>query len=143
MCSSTLDATTKERRTALFQLDVKNRKSIYEQVIDSFKEEIVSGVLAPGEKMPSVRDLSKQLTINPNTVQKAYRELEREGYCYTVSGLGTFVAKPEQITRDDEKIGELKTELARLIQELRYQNVSPDEIRDAVDVVLTNRGEPK
>ncbi len=127
----------------MFQLDVKNRKSIYEQVIDSFKEEIVSGVLAPGEKMPSVRDLSKQLTINPNTVQKAYRELEREGYCYTVSGLGTFVAKPEQITRDDEKIGELKTELARLIQELRYQNVSPDEIRDAVDVVLTNRGEPK
>ncbi len=127
----------------MFQLDVKNRKSIYEQVIDSFKEEIVSGVLAPGEKMPSVRDLSKQLTINPNTVQKAYRELEREGYCYTVSGLGTFVAKLEQITRDDEKIGELKTELARLIQELRYQNVSPDEIRDAVDVVLTNRGEPK
>ncbi len=127
----------------MFQLDVKSRKSIYEQVIDSFKEEIVSGVLAPGEKMPSVRDLSKQLTINPNTVQKAYRELEREGYCYTVSGLGTFVSKPEHISADAEKTNELKAELARLIQELRYQNVSPDEIRSAVENALTNRGELK
>ncbi len=127
----------------MFQLDLKNRKSIYEQVIDSFKEEIVSGVLAPGEKMPSVRDLSKQLTINPNTVQKAYRELEREGYCYTVSGLGTFVSKPEQIAANVEKINDLKAELARLIQELRYQNVSPEDIRAAVEDVLTNRGERK
>ena len=127
----------------MFQLDLKSRKSIYEQVIDSFKEEIVSGVLAPGEKMPSVRDLSKHLTINPNTVQKAYRELERKGYCYTVSGLGTFVAKPENITADTEKTNELKAELARLIQELRYQNVSSDAIRETVENALTNRGERK
>jgi len=127
----------------LFQLDLKNRKSIYEQVIDSFKEEIVSGVLAPGEKLPSVRDLSKQLTINPNTVQKAYRELEREGYCYTVSGLGTFVSKPENVAADPEQIALLNAELVRIIRELRYQNVSPDEIRASVDSALTNRGERK
>ena len=127
----------------MFQLDLKNRKSIYEQVIDSFKEEIVSGVLAPGEKLPSVRDLSKQLTINPNTVQKAYRELEREGYCYTVSGLGTFVSKPENVAGDPEQIAPLNAELVRIIRELRYQNVSPEEIRASVDSALTNRGERK
>lgn len=120
----------------MFQLDLKSRKSIYEQVIDSFKEEIVSGVLKPGDKLPSVRDLSKQLTINPNTVQKAYRELERCGFCYTVSGLGTFVSMPDSVQPDEEIIDALKGELARTVQEMRYQNVSPSDIRAYIDALL-------
>ena len=67
----------------MFQLDLKSRKSIYEQVVDNLKEMIISGVLKSGEKLPSVRELSRMLTVNPNTVQKAYRELERQGYVYT------------------------------------------------------------
>ena len=64
----------------MFKIDLKSRKAIYEQVVDNFKEMIISGVLKPDEKVPSVRDMAKELTINPNTIQKAYRELENRGY---------------------------------------------------------------
>ena len=70
----------------MFQLDLKSRKSIYEQVIDNLKELIMTRVLSTDEKLPSVRELSKEITVNPNTVQKAYRELERQGYVYKRSG---------------------------------------------------------
>ena len=70
----------------MFQIDLKSRKSIYEQVIDNVKELIVTGVLPAESKLPSVRELSKTLTANPDTVQKAYRELEHQGYIYTVTG---------------------------------------------------------
>ena len=76
----------------MFQLDMKSNKSVYEQVIDNIKELVMTGVLPEGSKLPSVRELSRQLTINPNTVQKAFKELERDGFIYTVSGRGTFVA---------------------------------------------------
>jgi len=112
----------------LFQLDSKSSRSIYEQVIDRLKEEIVRGVLAPDEKLPSVRDLSRQLTINPNTVQKAYRELEREGYCYTVSGLGTFVSPPENIAVDQARIEETKNEIKQLLKELQYLKLTEEDI---------------
>ena len=72
----------------MFQVDMKSRKSIYEQVVDNIKELIVTGILSAESKLPSVRELSKTLTVNPNTVQKAYRELEHQGYIYTVTGLG-------------------------------------------------------
>lgn len=64
----------------MLQLDLKSRKSIYEQVMDQLKEQIMTGQMATGDKLPSVRELSKSITVNPNTVQKAYRELERQGY---------------------------------------------------------------
>ena len=83
----------------MLQLDLKSRKSIYEQVMDQLKEQIMTGQMATGEKLPSVRELSKSITVNPNTVQKAYRELERQGYVYTTSGVGTFVADTARFTR--------------------------------------------
>ena len=76
----------------MFQLDLKSRKSIHEQVVDNIKELIISGVLSPDEKLPSIRDISKTLTVNPNTIQKSYKELERQGFIYTLSGLGSFVS---------------------------------------------------
>ena len=84
----------------MLQLDLKSRKSIYEQVMDQLKEQIMTGQMATGEKLPSVRELSKSITVNPNTVQKAYRELERQGYVYTTSGVGTFVADRSEIHAD-------------------------------------------
>ena len=72
----------------MFEIDLKSRKSIYEQVTDNLKELIATEVLSSDEKLPSVRAMSKMLTVNPNTVQKAYRELEYQGYIYTASGLG-------------------------------------------------------
>jgi len=80
----------------MFQLDLKSRKTIYEQIVDNLKELMIAEVLKPEDKLPSVRELSKTLTVNPNTIQKAYRELEYQGYVYTVTGLGTFVAAPNK-----------------------------------------------
>lgn len=97
----------------MFQLDLKNRKSIYEQVIDNLKELIMTERLAQGEKLPSVRELSKTITVNPNTVQKAYRELERQGYVYTTSGVGTFVADKAEIRADARSWKRLKLPLTR------------------------------
>ena len=64
----------------MFELDLRSRKSIYEQITDNLKELIMTGKMPFGTKLPSVRELSKQISVNPNTVQKAYRELERQGY---------------------------------------------------------------
>ncbi|MDD4122426.1 MAG: GntR family transcriptional regulator [Eubacteriales bacterium] len=95
----------------MFQLDLKSRKSIYEQIVDNVKELIMTGVLSAEEKLPSVRELSKTLTVNPNTIQKAYRELEYQGYLYSVTGLGTFVALREEFTFDDKKVADIKKTL--------------------------------
>ena len=76
----------------MFQLDLKSRESIYEQIINQMKELIVSGVLREGEKLPSVRELSKILTVNPNTVQKSYAMLEEEGLIHSRSGAKSCVA---------------------------------------------------
>lgn len=91
----------------MFRLDEKSHRAMYEQVMDNLKELIMSDVLRENEKIPSVRDLSEQLMINPNTVQKAYKELEREGYIYTVSGKGCFVSGKSDVKRDPEKVKEI------------------------------------
>ena len=88
----------------MFELDLKSRKSIYEQVMDNLKEQIMTGTLQAGDKLPSVRELSKAITVNPNTIQKAYRELERQGYIYTTSGVGTFVADRSQVHTDQRAL---------------------------------------
>ena len=95
----------------MFRLDEKNRIAMYVQVMDNIKEMIVTNVWAENSKIPSVRDLSEQLTLNPNTVQKAYRELEREGYIYTVSGKGTFVRGKSAIRRDPAMVDEMKSKI--------------------------------
>ena len=69
-------------------LDMKDSRPIYEQVVDKFRLLILNGVLKSEDKMPSVRTLAMDLSINPNTIQRAYGELERQGYIYTVKGRG-------------------------------------------------------
>lgn len=79
---------------------------IYLQVMMDIKRNIVTGVLAPGEKLPSVRDLALHYTINPNTANRVYRELESQGACFTRRGMGTFV------TEDTGKIDQMREEMA-------------------------------
>lgn len=114
----------------MFQLDPKSRKSIYEQVIDNLKELIMTGKLEAGEKLPSVRDLSKTITVNPNTVQKAYRELERQGYTYTQSGLGTFVSNKKEIAVDEKELEKAKQRLEDALKQLSYLGLAIDEVRE-------------
>lgn len=76
----------------MITLDYKDRRPLYEQVVERFQDLMFRGVLKPDDKMPSVRSLATDLSINPNTIQRAYTELERQGYIYSVKGKGSFVA---------------------------------------------------
>ena len=86
----------------MVHLDYRDARPIYTQIIDGFKEQISTGVLMPGEKLPSVRELAAELTINPNTIQRAYRVLEVDGWIATVPGKGCFVCSNDD-TRDRER----------------------------------------
>ena len=75
----------------MIHLDYRDARPIYSQIVDGFREQIIAGILPEGEKLPSVRELAAGLTINPNTIQRAYRELEAAGWIATVPGKGCFV----------------------------------------------------
>lgn len=87
----------------------------------------MSGILSPDEKLPSVRDLSQELTINPNTIQKAYQELERQNIIYTKRGQGSFVNPNIQAINKEEKMGDLIEEIKRIIVESMYLGISKEE----------------
>jgi len=126
----------------MFELDLRSRKSIYEQIMDNLKELIMSGKLPFGTKLPSVRDLSKQISVNPNTVQKAYRELERQGYIYTQSGMGTFVADKKGIRADDAAITKAEQGLEDAFKQLLYLGVDFDTAKEkAVEIMNRIRKE--
>ncbi|MCD8153234.1 MAG: GntR family transcriptional regulator [Clostridiales bacterium] len=80
-------------------LDYQDRRPIYEQVSEKFRTLILSGALLPGSRMPSVRQLAMELSINPNTIQRAYMDLEQQGLIYPVKGKGNFVSRNEEIQR--------------------------------------------
>ena len=86
----------------MVHLDYRDARPIYTQIIDGIKEQISTGVLQSGEKLPSVRELASQLAINPNTIQRAYRSLEVEGWIATVPGKGCFVCSTDD-TRERER----------------------------------------
>ena len=111
----------------MIKLDLKNRRSIYEQIVDGFKEEIVTGKLSPGDQLPSVRDLSARLTVNPNTIQKAFKALESQGFIYPVAGRGNFVSDSIRAASDSQK-EEIYARIGQEINELRYLGVPAEEI---------------
>jgi len=95
--------------------------------MENIKEMIVTDVWHENDKIPSVRELSEELTLNPNTVQKAYRELEREGYIYTVSGKGSFVGGKSGIRRDPAMVDELKNKVREAFRGLLLLGYNPEE----------------
>lgn len=118
----------------MFELDIRSRLPIYEQLVEKFKELIISEVLKTDEQLPSVRALSNEITINPNTIQKAYRELERQGYIYSIPGKGSFVA-PMMPNKNDEKIAKLKEELIKILSEAMYLGMKKEEIMKIVSEI--------
>lgn len=118
----------------MFDIDVKSRVPIYEQLTENVKRLIIQGVLTPGEQLPSVRSLAQELTINPNTIQKAYRELEREGYVISRPGKGSFVNDMTDVI-NKERISSLTEELERLIKELVFLEVPGDDLKKLIDKV--------
>lgn len=116
----------------MFDIDVKSRVPIYEQIIENVKRLIIQGVLLPEEKLPSVRSLAQELTINPNTIQKAYRELEREGFVISRPGKGSFVNDMTE-TMNREHIKTLTDEVERLIKELVFLDVPGISLKAMID----------
>ncbi|QED48184.1 GntR family transcriptional regulator [Cytobacillus dafuensis] len=111
----------------MFELDVRSRKPIYEQLVERLKELIITEVLKSDEQLPSVRTLAQQLTINPNTIQKAYRELEIQGYIYSIKGKGSFVS-PASPKPNGEKLLKVKNELIKLLSEAMYLGMTAEEL---------------
>ena len=124
----------------MINLDYKDKRSIHEQIVGGIKELIVGGILATDEKLPSVRELSMTLTVNPNTVQKAYRQLETEGYIYSVQGKGNFVAPvPEE--KDKKKIDELYEDVRRAVYTLMYLGEEKEGIINLVNNIYSQKEE--
>jgi len=96
-----------------YYIDFKSGIPIYVQLIEQIKEGIASGLLEPGDRLPTVRELALKLTVNPNTVARSYKELEREGLIETKRGVGSFVAQNPEITRaaSEEEIDKMLDEL--------------------------------
>ena len=102
-------------------LDYRDGRPIYIQIVDDLRQQIALGVLPPGEKLPSVRDLAAQLSINPNTIQRAYRQLEMEGWICTVAGKGCFACeKPSQAWEEEDQLMEQFTQTARQLLALGH-----------------------
>ena len=110
----------------MIQINYRDRRPIFEQVKDGFRNLILSDVLKEGEKMPSVRDLASQLAINPNTIQRAYRELETDGYICTVPGKGSFVSQRDEAA--ERRKAELRAKMSELTRDLRHAGVGEEEL---------------
>ena len=110
----------------MIQLNLRDTRPIYEQIKDSFRKLIISGAMGADEKLPSVRTLAGELSINPNTIQRAYNELEAEGYVYSVPGKGSFVNG--EGVKETGRISELLEQIKTMARELKFLGVSENEI---------------
>ena len=99
-------------------IDLKDRRPIYEQLIDQIMDLVLHGVMQPGEQLPSVRSLAGELVINTNTIQKAYAELERRGMTYSVPGRGSFVSAELDVVTEEHKSRIMRSARA-LLEEAR------------------------
>ena len=113
-------------------LDYKDRRPIYEQVAEKLEELMLLGVLGENEPLPSVRSLALELSINPNTIQRAYAELERQGYIYTVKGKGSFVA--ENSVMKEKRKKDLLIQVSEVIDEAIRLGISGEEIKNMVEI---------
>lgn len=116
-------------------VDTRDRKPIWEQLTDNIKDLILRGDLAPGEQLPGVRSLASELTVNPNTIQKAYTELERQGVIYSLKGRGSFVSDNIESIRSAKR-AELLSELEKTLFSLRGAGLSKADIYSAAEKIF-------
>lgn len=107
-------------------IDYKDTRPIYEQIVERYKTLILKGVILPDEQMPSVRNLAMELSINPNTIQKAYAELERQGFLYTVKGRGNFVTGDGSLVEKRKK--EYIDQILQLVREVLELGLTKKEL---------------
>lgn len=107
-------------------LDYQDRRPIYEQVVEKFRHLILSKALSPGSRMPSVRQLAMELSINPNTIQRAYTQLEQEGLIYPVKGKGNFIADSENLREISRR--NYMEEMNALVQKGKALGIEEEEL---------------
>lgn len=116
----------------MIQVDIRSRVPIYEQLYENIRRLILLGVMAEDEKVPSVRELASHLTINPNTIQKAYKALERDGYIYSVSGRGNFVKGLDPLQYKQET-RDLIQKLNQVLEEAKLLTMSKEQVIAVVE----------
>ncbi len=120
----------RERRITLIFIDYNDKRPIYEQVVERMEALILNGILEPDSKLPSVRSMAMDLSINPNTIQRAYSELEREGLVYSVKGRGNFVKKDENLLeRQREK---LVTQFREEVKKLKAKGIEQERLLSCI-----------
>ena len=121
----------------MLQLNHRDTRPFYMQIKDNLRQLMVTHSIAENEKLPSVRELASSLTINPHMIQKAYHELEAEGYVYTIPGKGTFAAS------DDAAVTKCRQDLLnnfdKLVTELLFLSVSVSELKERIQQISERR----
>lgn len=115
-----------------FRIDTTSREAIYQQIVGQVREGLARGTLTPGERLPSVRELARGLVVNPNTIARAYTELEREGTLITRPGLGVFVAEPNQELTKKSRQKRLVETMDRLLTEAVHLGFTAEEVLDLI-----------
>lgn len=122
----------------MINLDYKDGRTLHEQIEAGIKDLIINGVLTADEQLPSVRELSVNLTVNPNTVQRAYKQLEIDGFIYSVKGKGNFVA-PVQGKMDEKRAEELYLSLTSTVKELMFMGEDKNTIESIINNIYAER----
>ncbi|EAE1292988.1 TPA: GntR family transcriptional regulator [Listeria monocytogenes] len=117
----------------MFTINTKSQLPIYEQIVQKIKEQVVKGILQEGEKILSIREFASRIGVNPNTVSKAYQELERQEVIVTVKGKGTFIANQKDKVSSPKKLAETKIKLKETILDLVYLGINVEEIHRLSD----------
>lgn len=119
----------------MFPIDLKDTRPIYEQIIERIKEQVIKGTLKPGDQLPSVRQLASMLTINANTIMKAYSELERQEVIETIRGKGTFIAMNPSKHVSDKQLKELRASLKANCITMHCMGMSKQQIIDEMSAI--------
>ena len=120
-------------------VNLKDRRPIYEQLIDQIVYLVLHGIMQPGEQLPSVRTLAGELAINPNTIQKAYAELERRGITYSVPGRGSFVSPELDAVAEEHRTRMLK-EVGALLEEARAIGMHAEDFMPLIGQIWKEEG---
>lgn len=114
----------------MIQINYRDTRPFYQQIKDNVRHLVVSGALKKDDKLPSVLELAASLAINPNTIQRAYRELENEGYIYTLPGKGTFAAEMDHTNQIRQQ--ELLPQFDKIVSELLYLSMPVNELTNRI-----------
>ena len=115
----------------MLHLDYRDARPIYTQIVENFRAQIAAGILQPGDKLPSVRELATQLTINPNTIARSYRELEIQGWVASVAGKGCFVCGVPLGSESEEE--KLLKEFDKLATQLLAMGIDRESLQQRID----------